>query len=68
MFSALPAARRAVLVEGVRTPFLLSNTGYADYIAQDLARFALKGLITKTAFDPAKLDYVVMGTVIQEGE
>ncbi len=35
-------------------------------MAVDLGRFALKGLITKTAIDPAKIDYLYMGTVIQE--
>jgi len=35
-------------------------------VAVDLARLAIKGLITKTAIDPAELDYCVMGTVIQE--
>lgn len=46
----------------------MNNTGFKDYIAQDLGRFAIKGLITKTAVDPKDIDYVVMGTVIQEGE
>lgn len=54
---------------GTRTPFLLSGTLYNDMIAQELARHALKGLVTKTALDPTKqVDYVCMGTVIQEGE
>ena len=46
---------------------MLSGTAYNDYISQELARFALRGLIAKTAVDPAKIDYLVMGTVIQEG-
>ena len=45
----------------------MNNTNFKDYIAQDLGRFAIKGLITKTAIDPKSIDYVVMGTVIQEG-
>lgn len=56
-----------VFVDGVRTPFLLSGTAFNDYIAQDLARFAIKGLLTKTAIDPALPDGVILGTVIQEG-
>jgi len=47
---------------------MLSGTAYSDLIAQDLGRMAVKGLLTKTAFDPAALDYVIYGTVIQEGE
>lgn len=46
---------------------MMSGTAFNDYISQELARFAIRGLITKTAVDPAKLDYLVMGTVIQEG-
>ncbi len=62
------APSRAVFVDGTRTPFSLSQTVASDLMAVDLARTALKGLITKTALDPSKIDYVVMGTVIQEGE
>jgi acetyl-CoA acyltransferase len=35
-------------------------------MAVDLGRLALKGLITKTAIDPSTIDYLYMGTVIQE--
>lgn len=59
---------RVVFVEGQRTPFLLAGTNFANYIAQDLGRFALKGLVTKTAIDPKIVDYLVMGTVIQEAK
>lgn len=55
-------------MDGTRIPFMLSGTAYSKLIAQDLGRMAMKGLITKTAFDSTKLDYVVYGTVIQEGE
>jgi hypothetical protein len=61
------ASTRVVFVEGVRIPFMLSGTAYQDLIAQDLGRMALKGLITKTAIDTSKIDYLTMGTVIQEG-
>lgn len=42
------------------------GTVYNDYLAVDLARFALKGLLTKTGVDPNSIDYLTMGTVIQE--
>jgi acetyl-CoA C-acetyltransferase len=61
-----PAA--AVLVAGVRTPFALSGTAFNSLQAVDLARHAIKGLLTKTAWDAGKTDQVIMGTVIQEGE
>lgn len=66
--AGLASGRRAVLVDGVRTPFLMSGTGYKDLIAQDLGRMAIKGLMARTALEPTDPDYVVFGTVIQEGE
>lgn len=39
---------------------------YGDYLAVDLARMAIKGLLTKTAVDPNAVDYLYYGTVIQE--
>lgn len=62
----LPASHRPVFVDGTRIPFALSGTTYTNHMAVDLARLALKGLLVKTAVDPALLDYCVMGTVIQE--
>ncbi|RMF58422.1 MAG: acetyl-CoA C-acyltransferase [Calditrichaeota bacterium] len=53
-----------VLVEGVRIPFLRSGTDYKDLTAYDLARLALHALITRTALDTQKVDWVLMGNVI----
>eukprot|EP00968_Pinguiococcus_pyrenoidosus_P026181 scaffold7059_cov250-Pinguiococcus_pyrenoidosus.AAC.9 len=64
--SAASGAKNVVLVEGVRIPFALANTVYKDMMAVDLGRLALKGLLTKTALDPALIDYILYGTVIQE--
>eukprot|EP01036_Dinobryon_divergens_P025978 gene25978-34578_t len=58
--------KNVVIVDGVRIPFTLAGTVYSQYLAVDLARFALKGLLTKTALDPGTIDYLFMGTVIQE--
>jgi acetyl-CoA acyltransferase len=44
----------------------MGGSVYGDLLAVDLARLATKGLLTKTALDPALIDYVFMGTVIQE--
>lgn len=49
-----------------RIPFTLAGTVYGDYLAVDLARMAIKGLLTKTAVDPSSIDYLYYGTVIQE--
>lgn len=65
-FASTAAAQRIVLVDGCRIPFKLSSTDYKSLIAQDLGRLAIKGLLTKTAIDPAALDFVLYGTVIQE--
>lgn len=35
-------------------------------MAVDLARLAIRGLVNKTAIDPTTVDYLYMGTVIQE--
>ena len=58
--------KNVVLVDGVRIPFTMAGSVYGDYLAVDLGRMALKGLLTKTALDPNAIDYMYMGTVIQE--
>jgi acetyl-CoA acetyltransferase len=46
--------------------FMIIGTLYNEYLAVDLARFAIKGLLVKTAVDPSKIDYLCMGSVIAE--
>lgn len=58
--------KRVVIVDGTRTPFMMASTAYNDYMAYDLAHFAIKGLLSKTALDPKLVDTVIMGSVIQE--
>ncbi len=53
-----------VVVNGNRTPFQRSGTGYRDLTSYDLARMALAGLIAKTGLAPEAVDLVVMGTVV----
>jgi acetyl-CoA acetyltransferase len=55
-----------VLVDGARLPFQPSSTVYNKLVAYDLARLALTGILTKTGVSPKAVDYVLMGTVIQE--
>lgn len=57
-------SRNIVLIDGVRTPFLRSGTGYMDLMSYQLGLFAIKGLLTRTGLDPETVDSVVMGTVI----
>lgn len=58
--------RNVVLVDGARLPFQPSSTVYNKLVAYDLARLALTGILTKTGVSPNAIDYVLMGTVIQE--
>eukprot|EP00005_Dracoamoeba_jomungandri_P006234 CAMPEP_0174261320 /NCGR_PEP_ID=MMETSP0439-20130205/11361_1 /TAXON_ID=0 /ORGANISM="Stereomyxa ramosa, Strain Chinc5" /LENGTH=465 /DNA_ID=CAMNT_0015345775 /DNA_START=9 /DNA_END=1406 /DNA_ORIENTATION=+ len=70
-FRSASSERNVVLVDAARTPFLMSGTNFKDLRAYDLARHAIKGLVTKVnaqgKVDIAEhIDYVTMGTVIQE--
>lgn len=56
----------AVLVDGIRTPFLKSGTDYNDLMAYDLGRYAIQGLLARNNLDPKTIDRVIMGNVIQE--
>ncbi|XP_046857335.1 trifunctional enzyme subunit beta, mitochondrial-like [Xenia sp. Carnegie-2017] len=58
--------KNIVLVDGVRTPFLVSGSDYKDIMAHDLARGALQGLLKRTGCPKDVVDYIVFGTVIQE--
>ncbi|KAM4712609.1 trifunctional enzyme subunit beta, mitochondrial [Anableps anableps] len=66
MTLARPGVKNIVLVEGVRTPFLLSGTTYADLMPHDLARASLQGLLNRTGIPKDSVDYLIYGTVIQE--
>ena len=56
----------AVLVDGARIPFQKSATAYNDLMAYDLGRMAIQGLLARNPIDPASIDQVIMGNVIQE--
>lgn len=55
-----------VLVDGVRTPFLMSGTDYSKLMPHELARHSLLSLLQKTKIEKDLIDYIVYGTVIQE--
>lgn len=61
-----PGLKNIVLVDGVRTPFLMSGTQYQKLMPHDLARQALKSLASRIGLDKSSVDYITMGTVIQE--
>lgn len=60
------AGPNIVLVDAVRTPFVVSGTVFRDLWAVDLQREALKALVARTQIPYKDVDHVICGTVIQE--
>lgn len=60
--------KNVVLVEGTRTPFLMAGTDYKNLMPHDLQREAMVGLLARTGIPKDCIDYVICGTVIQEGK
>ncbi|MGH9137617.1 MAG: thiolase family protein [Acidimicrobiales bacterium] len=58
----------AVLIDAVRTPLGKRNGQLRDWHPVDLAAETLKALETRTGVDPALVDDVIMGCVMQVGE
>ncbi|XP_071038453.1 trifunctional enzyme subunit beta, mitochondrial [Parasteatoda tepidariorum] len=58
--------KNVVLVEGVRTPFLVSGTDYNNIMAHDLQRHAFVSLLRRTGIPKEIIEYIIVGTVIQE--
>jgi acetyl-CoA acyltransferase len=58
--------RDVVVVDAVRTPFLKSNGAFKGLMSWELGREAIKGLVGKSGLDPAVIDVVAMGTVVQD--
>ena len=60
--------REAVIVDAVRTPGGKRNGKLQDWHAVDLAAHGLKAIEDRTGIDPAIVDDVIMGCVMQVGE
>jgi len=58
----------AVIVDAIRTPLGKRNGKLRDWHPVDLAAETLKALTDRTGIDPALIDDVVMGCVMQVGE
>jgi acetyl-CoA acetyltransferase family protein len=58
----------AVIVDAVRTPLGKRNGRLRDWHPVDLAAETLSALVDRTGIDPALVDDVVMGCVMQVGE
>lgn len=60
--------RSAVIVDAVRTPVGKRNGGLKDVHPVDLASVPLQALMERTGVDPAQVDDVILGCVMQTGE
>lgn len=60
------SGRRAVVVDGCRTPFLRSLTDFTDLMSYDLGTMAVSALLARTRIDPGQVDRLILGTVIAE--
>ena len=58
------SSRKIVLIDGCRTPFLKSGTGYMDVMSYQLAHYAIKGLLVKTNVPVEAIDHVILGNVV----
>jgi acetyl-CoA acetyltransferase family protein len=54
---------RIAIIDGCRTPFQRSGTGYYDLMGWELGRYAIKGLVSKIAMPVDVIGHVIMGTV-----
>jgi acetyl-CoA acetyltransferase family protein len=58
----------AVIVDAIRTPLGRRNGKLKDWHPVDLAAQTLQALVDRTGIDPALVDDVIMGCVMQVGE
>ena len=58
---------RSVIVSAVRTPFGRLGGGLAHLPATQLGAIAIRAGLERTAVDPAEVEYVIMGQVLQAG-
>jgi acetyl-CoA acetyltransferase family protein len=54
---------RIAIIDGCRTPFQRSGTGYYDMMGWELGRCAVKGLVSRIPMPVNEIGHVIMGTV-----
>ena len=64
----MAAMREAVIVDAVRTPLGKRNGKLKDWHPVDLLAFVLSALVKRTGLDPALVEDVIAGCVMQVGE
>lgn len=58
--------RDVVFIDGVRTPFLRSQSDFKTFTAYDLGRFALGGLVSKLMLEGDQIGHLFFGNVMQD--
>jgi acetyl-CoA C-acetyltransferase len=58
---------RSVIVATARTPFGKLGGGLAGYRAPELGAIAIKAALERAGLEPAEVEYVIMGEVLQAG-
>jgi acetyl-CoA C-acetyltransferase len=58
---------RSVIVSALRTPFGKLGGGLKDYEATQLGAIAIKAGLERVGLEPAEVEYVIMGQVLQGG-
>ena len=58
---------RSVIVSAVRTPFGRLGGGLASTSATELGAIAIRAALERAGVDPAEVEYVIMGQVLQAG-
>ncbi|OHD65971.1 MAG: hypothetical protein A2176_04210 [Spirochaetes bacterium RBG_13_51_14] len=54
---------RIAIIDGCRTPFQRSGTGYYNVMGWEIGRYAVKGLVSKIPVPVEEIGHVIMGTV-----
>jgi acetyl-CoA C-acetyltransferase len=58
---------RSVIVSTARTPFGRLGGGLAEHEATELGAIAIKAALERAGLEPAEVEYVIMGQVLQAG-
>lgn len=62
------SGERIAIVAGLRTPFARQSTEFSQVPAVDLGKMVVSDMLAKTDIDPALIDQVVFGQVVQMPE
>lgn len=60
--------RNAVIVDGIRSPYVKAGTLFKDIPAQELGRIVVAELLVRTGIDPGVIDEVIIGNIAQPAE